>query len=249
MTERKFSGQRKFYESIDSTNDEMQRILQKSDVEEGTVIFAGFQTSGKGHMGNTWESEPEKNLLMTILLLPGFLEPQYQFYLSRIISLALLELIGSYCKNVRIKWPNDIYVHEKKIAGILIENHIKGNYFERAIAGIGLNVNQEKFPNNIPNPTSLCIETGCHFDMTKLLDRLLDLIKVKYDILFGNELDIIDRDYTDHLYGFDEIRDFSSSGKKFKARIKGTEPTGELILETIEGEILRFGFKEVELIK
>ncbi len=249
MKEIKLSKKFIYYESVDSTNEEMQRIMQKIDIEEGTVISAGFQTSGKGHMGNTWESEPGKNLLMSILFLPDFLKPEYQFYLSRIVSLALLELIGSYCKNVKIKWPNDISIDDKKIAGILIENHLKGDKIEKSIAGIGLNVNQERFSSDVPDPTSLYMETGCHIDMTKLLDKLLEKLEKKYNMLANNELDMIYRNYHDHLYGFSEIRNFSSRGKKFRARITGTEPTGELKLETEEGEILRFGFKEVKLVK
>jgi len=246
MIRRKFSKKQIYYESIDSTNEEMQRLLKKADFEEGMVISAGFQTSGKGHMGNTWESEPGKNLLMSMLFLPDFLRPGYQFYLSRIVSLALLELIGSYCGNVTIKWPNDMNVKDKKIAGILIENHLKGDKIEKSIAGIGLNVNQEKFSSHIPGPTSLYMETGCQTDMTKLLDNLLEKLEEKYNMLVNNELDVIDRCYHDHLYGFGEIRNFSSKGKKFRARIAGTEPAGELILETEEGKTLKFGFKEVE---
>lgn len=249
MKERKFSKRRIYYESIDSTNEEMQRIVQKSDIEEGTVILAGFQTSGKGHMGGTWKSEPGKNLLMSILFLPDFLKPEYQFYISRIVSLALLELIGSYCDCVTIKWPNDMNIDDKKIAGILIENHLKGDKIEKSIAGIGLNVNQEKFSSDIPDPTSLYMETGCHIDMTKLLDKLLEKLEEKYNMLVNNELDVIYRSYHDHLYGFGEIKNFSSREKKFRARITGTEPTGELILETDKGKILRFGFKEVNMVK
>jgi BirA family biotin operon repressor/biotin-[acetyl-CoA-carboxylase] ligase len=227
----------------------MQRIISETDIEEGTVIYTGFQTSGKGHMGSTWESEYGKNLLMSIIFIPDFLKPEYQFYLSRIVSLALLEVIGSFCNNVLIKWPNDIFVNDKKIAGILIENKIKGGRIGESVAGIGLNVNQEKFPGNIPDPTSLYMETGCHFDMTNLLDKLLEQLEVRYNLLVKNELDIVDRDYIDHLYGFGELRYYSSCGEEFNARIKGVEPTGELILVTIKGEIRRFGFKEVMLIK
>ncbi len=249
MIKRRFSKKHIYYESIDSTNEEMQRVIQKSDIEEGTVILTGFQTRGKGHMGNTWESESGKNLLMSILFMPDFLKPEYQFYLSRIVSLALLELIGLYCDNVTIKWPNDMNINDKKIAGILIENHLKGDKIEKSIAGIGLNVNQERFSSDVPDPTSLYMETGCHIDMTKLLDKLLEKLEEKYNMLVNNELDMIYRSYHDHLYGFGEIKNFSSRGKKFRARITGTEPTGELILETEGGEILRFGFKEVKLVK
>jgi BirA family biotin operon repressor/biotin-[acetyl-CoA-carboxylase] ligase len=223
--------------------------MEKTDMEEGTVIFAGFQTRGKGHMGNSWESEPGKNLLMSILFLPDFLEPQYQFYLSMVISLALKEVVGAYCKETKIKWPNDLYVRNRKIAGLLIENQVQGGIIEKSIAGIGLNVNQENFSVNIPDPTSLCLETGCHFDMTKLLDGLMERIEVWYNLLLRDEREIIQRKYTDSLYGLEEIREYSSGREIFKARIKGTEPTGELVLETQEGKIRRFGFKEVEFIK
>jgi BirA family biotin operon repressor/biotin-[acetyl-CoA-carboxylase] ligase len=249
MKERKFSKKKIFYESIDSTNGEMHRMLQKKDLDEGTVIFAGFQTSGKGHMGNIWESEPGKNLLMSILFIPDFLEPRYQFYLSMIASLALLEIIGSYCKETTIKWPNDILVRDKKISGLLIENEIQGNIIEKSIAGIGLNVNQEKFSSNIPDPTSLYLETGCHFDMTKLLNSIMKQIEVWYKVLLRDEREMIRRKYMDNLYGFGEIREYNNRGEIFKASIKGIESTGELVLESEEKEIRKFGFKEVEMIK
>ncbi|KPK81875.1 MAG: hypothetical protein AMS27_15120 [Bacteroides sp. SM23_62_1] len=249
MIERKFSSKRIFYESIDSTNEEMQRMLQKNEIDEGTILIAGFQTRGKGHMDNTWESEPGKNLLMSILLLPDFLAPQYQFYLSMVVSLALLEIIGSYCKETTIKWPNDMYVKHKKIAGLLIENHIQGNKLEKSIAGIGLNVNQEKFSKAIPHPTSLYLETGCHFDMTELLDNLMVQLEYWYNILLRDKRDMIKKRYTGSLYGLEELRDYRSGADNFKARIRGVESTGVLILETEGGEIRKYGFKEVELIR
>lgn len=249
MKERKFSGKRIFYESIDSTNEEMQRILQKTNFDEGTVVYAGFQTGGKGHMGNRWESEPGKNILMSILFLPDFLEPQHQFYLSMVVSLSLLEIIGSYCPQTKIKWPNDLFVKDKKIAGLLVENQIRGNIIEKTVAGIGLNVNQEKFSMFIPAATSLYMEKKCHFDMTKLLERLMGQMEVWYNLLAGSERELIRRNYTENLYGLEEMLTYSHDGKIFNAMIIDVEPSGELVLETEKGDTLKFGFREVMLIR
>ena len=196
-------------------------------------------------MGNTWQSEPGKNLLFSILLFPDFLNVLNQFELSKVISLALVDVTRELSNDISIKWPNDIYVQRKKIAGILIENVITGNSIIRSIAGIGLNINQEQFPGNIPNPTSLLLETGCQFDMTELQDQIICRIEHWYNVLYREEFKKIDREYLNHLYGINEIKEFISDGKKFRAKIAGIDQTGELILEYENGSKAKFGFKEV----
>jgi BirA family biotin operon repressor/biotin-[acetyl-CoA-carboxylase] ligase len=152
------------------------------------------------------------------------------------------------CHGIRIKWPNDIYAGNKKIAGILIENVVSGNHIIRSIAGIGLNVNQEHFSGDLPNPTSLLLETGCHFDMTELLDQITERMEYWYNVLYREEYSIIDREYLNHLYGLNEIRAFVNDGKKFMAKITGVDKSGELVLETEGGRKIMFGFKEIEFI-
>lgn len=237
-----------FYDTLSSTNDRMLAMLIDTNPAEGTVIYTAFQTGGKGHMGSTWQSERNKNLLFSILLLPDFLIQSKQFELSKIISLALVDIIGKYCKNVSIKWPNDILSSGKKIAGILIENVVTGSKINRSVAGIGLNVNQDHFSSNIPNPTSMLMETGCQFDMTELLDQIIKRIEFWYNVLYREEYENIDRAYIKNLYGLNEIREFTRDGRKFMARIVGIEQTGEVILELENGEKQKFGFKEVTFI-
>jgi BirA family transcriptional regulator, biotin operon repressor / biotin---[acetyl-CoA-carboxylase] ligase len=248
QTRRYFTGERLFYETLGSTNDHILSMLTEANPDEGTVIYTAFQTGGRGHMNNTWESEVGKNLLFSILLLPDFLLPSSQFELSKIISLALADIVAKYCDNVAIKWPNDILVGGKKIAGILIENVVTFNRITRCIAGIGLNVNQEKFSENIPNPTSLVLETGCQSDMTDLLDQVVSRIEYWYNSLYNDEIDYINREYFKKLYRINELSEFVSRGESFKARITGLEPTGELAVETEEGRKLTFGFKEIEFL-
>ena len=245
---RYFTGERLFYEALGSTNDSMLAILKDGNPAEGTVIYTAFQTGGRGHMNNTWESEMGKNLLFSILLLPDFLQPSDQFELSKIISLALADVVGKYSGNVAIKWPNDIFAVGKKIAGILIENVVTFNRITRCVAGIGLNINQEKFSNNIPNPTSLVLETGCQFDMTDLLDQVVDRIEYWYNTLYNDEIEFINREYLKRLYRINVLSEFVSKGEYFKARITGIAPTGELAVEISDGRKLTFGFKEIEFL-
>ena len=245
---RYFTGDRLFFETLISTNDHMLAMLKDGNPAEGTVIYTGFQTGGRGHMGNTWESEKGKNLLFSILLFPDFLLPSGQFELSKIVSLALTDVVGMYSSKVLIKWPNDILVNGKKIAGILIENVVTFNRITRCIVGIGLNVNQEKFSSDIPNPTSLLLEARCQFDMTDLLNQAIKRIEYWYNLLYQDNLDQIDREYLKRLYRMNELSEFSEKGKKFKARIIGIKPMGELIVETSEGNRLTLGFKDVEFL-
>ena len=248
MERRYFTGDRLYYETLGSTNDHLFAMLKDGNPAEGTVIYTAFQTGGKGHMGNRWESEKGKNLLFSILLLPDFLLPSAQFGLSKIISLALADVVAKYTGNVAIKWPNDILSGGRKIAGILIENVVTFNRITRCIAGIGLNVNQEKFSNNIPDPTSLLLEAGCQFDMTDLLDQIVNRIEHWYNALYNDELNNINREYLKRLYRINKLSEFASKGETFQARITGIEPTGELAVEMTDGQKLTFGFKEIEFL-
>lgn len=242
---RSFTGKKIFYDTLDSTNNRLQDLINEANPAEGTVVYTNFQTGGRGHMGNTWQSERGKNLLFSILLFPVFLHISNQFELSKIISLALADVTEKLCNDIRIKWPNDILAGGKKMGGILIENVVTENKITRCIAGIGLNVNQEHFPGDLPNPTSLLLETGCQFDMTELLDQITARIEYWYNILCRGEFKIIDREYLNHLYGIHEIREFTRDDEKFMAKIAGIDQTGELILEMEDGSKNKFGFKEV----
>jgi len=234
-----------FFEQLDSTNDYLQKINGEKNLSGGTVVWTNFQTHGKGHDKNTWESDEGKNLLMSILLKPATIEATDQFQISRVISLALVDLVKKFCNPVTIKWPNDILVGRKKISGILIENTIMDGKISDSIAGIGLNINQVIFPVFIPGPTSLKLEAGCHFDILNLLNDLIHHIESRYAQLLNMETRELEKAYEDVLFGFGDVLDFEENGRPFSAKIIGISPGGQLMLELQGGEIRRFGFKEV----
>ena len=144
-------------ERTDSTNRYLNELCDTSlqPVAELTTVCADYQTAGKGQRGNSWEAAEGRNLLFSFVLYPTFLEAGRQFILSQVISLSIKEALDGLVEGVSIKWPNDIYWQEKKLCGILIENDLQGRYIGRSVAGVGLNVNQERFLSDAPNPVSL----------------------------------------------------------------------------------------------
>ena len=151
--------------TVGSTNDYMIEQIRNGNINlEGTIVIADEQTSGKGMDINIWESEPGKNLTFSIFFKPDFLRADQQFLLNKSISLGVYDFIKSLVthQKVTIKWPNDIYVGDKKIAGILINNTIAGNELFYSVAGIGVNINQQKFPGSCPQPCFIiaCIKKG-----------------------------------------------------------------------------------------
>ncbi len=215
------------------------------DSPEGTIVLADYQTHGRGQGINSWESEPGKNLTFSILLKPHFLKASGQFYISKVISLALADFISLFIDNVFIKWPNDIYVGDSKIGGILIENSIDGQYISQTIAGIGININQKKFSTSVPNPISLSLLTNLEYDIVDLLDTLTDIIEYRYKMLKEREYLTLDENYTGFLYKFGQKAQFKTGNEIFTGTITGVESTGELIISDDKAVIRSFTYKEV----
>jgi BirA family biotin operon repressor/biotin-[acetyl-CoA-carboxylase] ligase len=246
MIIKKLSNEIRDYEDIDSTNEELNRLIMTEDLTEGTIIRTAYQHAGKGHAGNSWQSEKGLNLLFSMLLKPDFLSLERAFHLSRITSLSLYEIIDNQCNGAQIKWPNDMLVGDHKIAGILIENMIINHTISHSILGIGINVNQTDFDPSIPAPTSLKIEKGCHIDMISLLVEFRNSMERWYNTLIaGNERGIMEA-YNQRLYRLGIKAYYRSAAGKFTAIIRDVLPSGELVLESEKGDILTFGFKEVE---
>lgn len=170
-----------------STNSYLHTFCAKEKVEEFTTVVANFQTSGRGQRGNSWESEPYKNLLFSFVLFPEFLEARRQFLISQVVSLAIKEELDTYTTDISIKWPNDIYWKEKKICGILIENDLMGRNISQSIAGIGININQETFHSSAPNPVSLYQITGNQYDIFEVLRNIMLRIQSYYCQLQKND--------------------------------------------------------------
>ena len=241
----------KTFETLDSTNIHMQDMMSENEIEEGFVITADFQTSGKGNSNNAWESEKGKNLIFSVLLKPDFIEAENQFVITQIISLSVLNALSSYThnKNLKIKWHNDIYYSNQKIAGILIQNTIKGSKISDSVVGIGINVNQEQFISDAPNPVSLIQIINKETDRDILFKRVLDEIKDCYSrlMLFPNT-SWIERKYLDNFYKKDELMFFRDKDGVFEGRIQGIDTYGRLIINTVKNEEKIYGFKEVEFI-
>lgn len=234
------------FDEISSTNATANEMLTDKKLPEGTVISARYQNAGKGHGKNKWESKPGKNLTISIILYPLFLKAEEQFFLSMIISLGIKDLLELFTENIKIKWPNDIWVGNDKISGILIENSISGNKFDYSIAGIGININQENFSKDIVNPLSLTQITGEHHPLDKTLNLLCKQLDSRYNQLkdAGNRVSIR-TEYINNLYLFMENVRFQQGERQFTAKITGIDPAGRLIIEHKSGKTEKFGFHEV----
>lgn len=234
---------------VASTNTFLKDALSKSTpLLEGTVIMAEKQFAGRGQTNNIWLSEERKNLTFSILLNPSFLPVERQFELNKAISVALNDVLKVYAGDTaQIKWPNDSYIGNKKVAGILIENIVNGSQIRHAIVGIGLNVNQTNFPASLNNVTSL--KQGLHkdYDLNVLLGEICSAVEARYLQLRAGHYEKITRDYIDRLYLFNEWSLFKTERGILKGKIIGVSSFGQLEIETTEG-IMFFNNKEVKFI-
>jgi BirA family biotin operon repressor/biotin-[acetyl-CoA-carboxylase] ligase len=237
-----------FFENLPSTNSYAATLLKENELPEGAVIYTNYQTSGRGQAGNKWESEENKNLLISIVLYPSIISPTDQFLLSMAVSLGICDFLKHYISGVSIKWPNDIYVNNDKIAGILIENSIRGDLIEHTIAGIGINVNQEKFLSDAPNPVSLSILTGRQYDLTGCIIQLAGKLDKRYKQLISEDFDLLRRDYLSLLFRRNQWCDFQDMNGIFKGRISDVTDSGKLKVEQENDIINEYSFKEIDFI-
>ena len=242
-----------------STNSYMAGIA--TTAEHGTVVYTDRQTAGRGQRGNSWESEPFKNVTMSILLRPENVAPNQQFWLSEISALAVERVLSKYIGNVSIKWPNDVYYKDFKICGMLIEHSLSGGKINYTIPGIGINVNQRVFLSDAPNPISLVNVLGHEVPTSEILDGLVDEILTMCGQL-PEKAEEIHREFLSKLYRRDGFHEYQSTirsastdglsvleeGEHFQARIVNVHPDGMLALMTTEGHIHTFAFKEVAFI-
>lgn len=230
-----------------STNTYLDNLDIAEEQCEGCVVTTHTQSAGRGQRGNTWEAEPGKNLTFSYLLRPVCVAPQEQFVISQAVSLAMIDVLSRYADGFTIKWPNDIYYRDSKIAGILIEHNLSGMTISRTIVGIGLNINQKEFVSDAPNPISLSRVTGVEYDLDKLLNEILEATTIRYRECCTDRARL-QQDYAEVLYrknGFYTYRDAQGA---FEAIIKGVQPDGFLILEDSDGCERRYAFKEVAFV-
>ena len=227
-----------YIKATHSTNTLLKELLANGEWPEGErFLYTAFQTAGRGQAGNGWESEEGKNLLCSILLPPN----KNLYFLNIAIGVALLRVIG---EDFTIKWPNDIYYGDKKVAGILIENAIIGNEIKYSIAGIGLNVNQTTFVSDAPNPVSLKQIRGQEYDIERLMNHLFETVQ---RVLNESEQEVWAY-YKSHLYRREGFWPFEDKNGRFEAAIQNVLPTGEIVLEDKKGQERIYHFKQVRYV-
>lgn len=229
-----------------STNNYLQEMMVNTPCFEGLMVVAKNQLQGKGQRGNTWESENGKNLTFSFLLKPNVLVEE-QFVLSQVVSLGIYDFLAKMgFEQVAVKWPNDIYVDGKKIAGILIENTLNANKISTCIVGIGLNVNQIQFSPNI-NATSLAILTDKAFDLEQLLTELLQYIEYRYLQLKAGKNNQLKQDYLSVLLGYQKPMHYVVNDQRITGIIRGVSAIGKLQVE-INTQVKEFDLKEIGLV-
>lgn len=238
-----------YFDSLDSTNQKLKEMLQDPSLPEFTVVYADYQTAGRGQPGNTWESEKGKNLTFSILIKPDFIDVGEQFTITQLVTLAILDVLRPHCKTVSVKWPNDIYAGDQKLAGILIENSLKGSYIYNSVIGIGLNLNQKTFSAKLPNAVSLSKLTGKEHDVKKTLKLFIKAFANRY-IAFAENPDFrkLSADYVEHLYRNKGSHLYKDQNGSFEAEFHEIKPTGQLVLKRSDGSLNSYSFKEVEFI-
>lgn len=237
-----------WFDTLDSTNHYCE-LLDMNNVEEFTIIAAREQTAGRGQRGNHWVSSAGENLTFSIVLKPVFLPPLHQFELTKAVSLGIvdaLEAIG--IGGISIKWPNDIYVGDRKICGTLITNTINHGEFAVAVCGIGLNVNQTEFGPEAGRPTSLRLLTRTKADLNTTLTHLISSIERRYEMLRRNGGNGMDMEYLNRLYQRGIAASYRYDRHEITATISGVSSTGQLMLSTDDGRELSCAMKEIEFL-
>ena len=245
---------------VQSTNTYLLDLLaQGTTLPDTTVIYTLRQTAGRGQMGNSWESEMDKNILFSMLLCPTFLPIREQFLLSQICSLGIVEALDELIRTqhlqdevkLSIKWPNDIYAGDGKLCGILIENRLMGGTLQHSVLGVGINVNQEKWIGNAPNPVSLKM-LGIQTDPLTVLDLVTKHIVELYNAFRDNKemANVIRERYMQRLYRKDGYYAYYDPAKDehFDAEIAGVDAQGPLMLRLPSGEVRSYWFKEVKFV-
>lgn len=235
----------------ESTNRYLHERLADNEVpSDGTIVVSDFQSGGRGQPGNSWESEAGQNLTFSLLYEPCAMPANRSFRISEIAALSVKHTLDRYTAGIAVKWPNDVYWHDRKICGMLIENLLEGSAVGRSIIGIGLNLNQTVFRSDAPNPVSLTQITGQRYDPLEILG-----------LWYGHFCDLRDRleagpdgeadvhqAYVHALYRRDGFHPYADADGTFEAAIEAIEPGGYMLLRRSDGRISRYAFKEVRFL-
>ena len=233
----------RIYPSLDSTNKEAHRLLASGPVTHGLTLFTTHQTDGRGQMGRIWTAAPNQHMAMTIIYRPVSMPVSELPTLGMKISLGLVRALEKLNPAIdpKIKWPNDIYAGGKKLSGILIENALAGGKVQHAVIGIGMNILEDHFPEDLPNATSLLLCTGEKYDPQQVAIRIRNQVLT----LLDDPDPFWKSEYDRYIFGLDEVFTFIKEAGSFPARVKGISAEGLLILEDEEKNVHAYATHEV----
>lgn len=242
-----------FLHEVESTNTYAMNLLRNVNPIEGTIVYTDHQTHGKGQRGALWTSKIGQNITVSVILKPHFLDLNKSFYLSKISALAVYDVLTDILANrqydIKIKWPNDILVNQKKIAGILIENNFSQTIIQNSVIGIGLNINQDEFGDFERAATSLKLLLNNSFDRKMVLELFCQKLEKWYLKLKGQKFDLIDETYLEYLFGIHQTLSFENLEKTvFEGKMIGVSKTGKLRVELSSLEVKEFDIKEVRFL-
>lgn len=233
------------FDTLSSSNDE----ARDSRYREGDWIGVEHQTRGRGQRGHSWSSHAGQDVTGSLVLEPRFVAVREQFSISQAVALGVVDMLSGYGIEARIKWTNDIYVEERKLAGILIEHSLAGDSLARTIVGIGLNVNRREFSSALPNPTSMVQIAGREFDREEVLGRLHAALMLRYEQLRAGGAPALQCDYHARLYRLDAPQRFRlPAGEEFVGLIRRVESDGTLCVEHPDGVVRGYLFREIEFL-
>lgn len=237
-------------DGVDSTNNYAAELLRQVGTSEGTLITSTYQTAGRGQRSNAWQSEAGKNILCTYILKPTWLGIDRQFVLNKAISLAVLHAIAAFCKSfeIKIKWPNDVYIGDCKVAGILVENTILGGQIVSSLAGIGLNVNQQNISIEGRNVCSIADVVKHLVSLDSVQDELSAQLEALYLRLRNGNDRSIEEEFSSVLFKRDEACTFETANGLQRFVVRGVSSHGQLIVEDSEGNKHQFNHGEVHMI-
>ena len=233
-------------QEVTSTSLYLKNLSNVKLLTSGSTVYTDFQTAGRGQKDNSWESARGENLMFSTILYPTGLKADRSFIVSQVISLAIKDVLEKHTAGISIKWPNDIYWKEKKITGILIENDIMGDEVDKIIIGVGINLNQDSFISNAPNPVSLKQITGNSYHVKDILMQVTERLMFYYEKIQSPE--IIKTQYKQSLFRKEGFHRFADEHTTFLAQIYDVEDSGLLVLKLESGEIRKFGFKEIRYV-
>ena len=233
-----------YFETLPSTNEYALELLAQEELPEGTIIETAYQTKGRGQKNRTWYSQPNVNITLSVILHPTWLAIESQFLLNLMAALSIVKTIEiTINKSAQVKWPNDVYVDAKKISGILIKNQLQGGSIQNSIVGIGLNVLQSEWPEDVISATSLINESQQSLRIDKVKFTLLSQLEKYYFLIQTDQQAVIDA-YNQYLYKKDEAVVFHYQGQVQNGIVRSIDHLGRLLIE-MEGSIRPFGLGEI----